>query len=1358
VADQVVVAPTETEVVVRIDGTRSISQIEALDAALAGRYRLFDSAALPAEGFALLTLPADIVVESEWVEFLVNTCVAQHQAVGIAVVDAAGSIVHAGGAAAGSTTRNFGQGLNPNDTLVATDRRDAILLAPMAQWIDPTTQSPGRTATAMTNTVVGSFSSSHVARLGAGAIIADEPAVVRVAAAVANTVLIDGSLDSASATLDLLGSVAATSHVIWRRTAADAANIAELAALAELGVFGFDADSYPADGLIAAFECDHVVFASDDSLADGAVMQHMLRSRPTARWVGVAGRLRSGLSARCDAVVAANEIAWWIAADEWSTSSGTNVTPVAPVETVRAMTSIVIPVHGLWSLTKRCLESIAEHTSGPIEVIVVDDASPDDTAAQLTQLATNSEFVDRLGDLRVVTNPVNRGFPGAVNAGIAAAVGEFVCVLNNDTEVTTGWLDELHQALAIDNTVMVGPRSNEISGIQRAATAPPLSAGEVAHRWANRWASARAGVSWRTNRLVGFCLLVRRETLVEHGGLDEGFGRGNFEDDELSNRLRTAGGDLRVADGSVVLHHGSATFASIGGDYLATLASAAKNHHRGTDLNSPIACLVLSNGDHEATQRTVWSLLGLGHHVCVAERGRADALQLRLAQGERLGVEVMSADWTTTDGARAVLDTLTTADIVVVVAAGELVEVTDWGAARAELEALNGAPGAFDLDGTVQIRAHAPTPDLMDHIGATAPIALANICIRTSSEATPVPAHPETDTPETDPSVEVIDVLAIVLCDGPSAGLDSTVASASMLTEAIVVLDQSGTLADADDHPTPVLTLDWNDADELARLLSEVSASQMLILAAGEQLIIDPAAWAADQCVAADQIAVLVGDRHEIRLAPCAAESVATIGADPSAVDAADTHVSIGLRIVPADIDHASIITLLYPELGSHGAIEQALLGEPAMAERLAETMVLDEELRLLTQIRDERPIDWSQPAHLASVGVVIAHDTDLFDSSARLGDTLASLARQTHQPIDIMVVTPPGVELGSAAGQVRHVEHFGLVDHEPRAARFARLNNLGALLVEGDWIAVIDAGDVARPDHLAHCLDVAYADESEYVHGLAADVVANRRVEVRFGLDRQRTAHTFGPLLMASEMRALQLRPSAVVLGDSPAANRTVRLQLIGAIESAAEYVTVTRPESPMTSTPAATGDTTLPTGVALHLGCGPNLLDGWINVDLEEKYSPDLVHDLSQGLPFDDGSVDVIHSEHFFEHLALHDGLKLMAECRRVLRPGGRVRIAMPDLASTVKAYTSNWRDQVWVKDFPRLDSAAHMLNMGMRDWGHQFVYDIEDLTMRLRSVGFDHIVAMPWGASELSELRGLETRADSRLIVEAICPTAF
>jgi hypothetical protein len=141
VADQVVVAPTETEVVVRIDGTRSISQIEALDAALAGRYRLFDSAALPAEGFALLTLPADIVVESEWVEFLVNTCVAQHQAVGIAVVDAAGSIVHAGGAAAGSTTRNFGQGLNPNDTLVATDRRDAILLAPMAQWIDPTTQS-----------------------------------------------------------------------------------------------------------------------------------------------------------------------------------------------------------------------------------------------------------------------------------------------------------------------------------------------------------------------------------------------------------------------------------------------------------------------------------------------------------------------------------------------------------------------------------------------------------------------------------------------------------------------------------------------------------------------------------------------------------------------------------------------------------------------------------------------------------------------------------------------------------------------------------------------------------------------------------------------------------------------------------------------------------------------------------------------------------------------------------------------------------------------------------------------------------------------------------------------------------------
>jgi len=103
------------------------------------------------------------------------------------------------------------------------------------------------------------------------------------------------------------------------------------------------------------------------------------------------------------------------------------------------MVSIVIPAYGKLPYTLACLRSVAQHGARvPFEVIVVDDASPDNSAPTL----------GRIGGLRLLRNLNNLGFVGSCNAGAAAAGGQFLLFLNNDTQVSPGWLDALLRCFA----------------------------------------------------------------------------------------------------------------------------------------------------------------------------------------------------------------------------------------------------------------------------------------------------------------------------------------------------------------------------------------------------------------------------------------------------------------------------------------------------------------------------------------------------------------------------------------------------------------------------------------------------------------------------------------------------------------------------------------------------------------------------------------------------------------------------------------------------------------------------------------------------------------------------------------------
>lgn len=163
-----------------------------------------------------------------------------------------------------------------------------------------------------------------------------------------------------------------------------------------------------------------------------------------------------------------------------------------------------------------------------------------------------------------------------------------------------------------------------------------------------------------------------------------------------------------------------------------------------------------------------------------------------------------------------------------------------------------------------------------------------------------------------------------------------------------------------------------------------------------------------------------------------------------------------------------------------------------------------------------------------------------------------------------------------------------------------------------------------------------------------------------------------------------------------------------------------------------------------AVHLGAGGHRLRGWINVDLVRD-GVDLLADVSAALPFRSDSVDLLHSEDLLEHVDLEAGKRLLAECHRVLRPGGVMRLLTPDLRAIVQhVYVDrNARHLAWCNTHLQADGPAEALNMHLRMNGeHRFVYDEEMLTALLQSRGF-RVRRVRYNWSPVRELRYLDLR---------------
>ena len=229
------------------------------------------------------------------------------------------------------------------------------------------------------------------------------------------------------------------------------------------------------------------------------------------------------------------------------------------------LVSIVMLTYNQLEDTKLCVESLFKHTTDVnYELIFVDNGSTkDDTISYLDGLKKEHK------NIKTIYNKENLGFACANHQGIEISEGEYVLLLNNDVILTDGWLSRMIQVAESDDKIgVVAPCTNHASGRQVVTFSGTEEDDEGIQKFAKEVLLKKAGNWISVSRIIGFCMLIKREVLFKVGVLDEMFGPGGYEDYDYSMRVKHENYDIVIAMDTFIFHIGGKGYSSNNMDYM----------------------------------------------------------------------------------------------------------------------------------------------------------------------------------------------------------------------------------------------------------------------------------------------------------------------------------------------------------------------------------------------------------------------------------------------------------------------------------------------------------------------------------------------------------------------------------------------------------------------------------------------------------------------------------------------------------------------------------------------------------------------------------------------------------------------
>ena len=172
------------------------------------------------------------------------------------------------------------------------------------------------------------------------------------------------------------------------------------------------------------------------------------------------------------------------------------------------------------------------------------------------------------------------------------------------------------------------------------------------------------------------------------------------------------------------------------------------------------------------------------------------------------------------------------------------------------------------------------------------------------------------------------------------------------------------------------------------------------------------------------------------------------------------------------------------------------------------------------------------------------------------------------------------------------------------------------------------------------------------------------------------------------------------------------------------------------------------------LNWGCGEHPEPGWINSDVKHTPGIDISCDIRAGLPLDDESVDYAVSIHALPEIPYPDLVPVLRELRRVLKPGGVLRLALPDLDKGIRAYLNQDGDYFLIPD-EDAETIGGKFILQMVWYGYSRSLFTHDFTEEiLRKAGFSELAQCEFRktASRFPEIVELDSREKESLFIEA------